>query len=434
MFTPRNPAVALLAFCLLCTTCTSEVPSPPCTDPLGCVTLEAGDPIKLGVLQALSGKVAPLGQEQLRGLELALNERQRVILGHTVQLQVEDTGCTSEGGANAALKVVADPQTVAIFGTTCSSDAATAAKVMSDAGLTMISGNNSAPFLTSIAGKKAPNWQPGYFRTAPNEEYSGQAAAHFAFRRLGIRRAATINDGDIYTRGLTEGFARTFGELGGTIVLEAAIGKGDSEMGPVLTAVAKSQAELLFFPLFQPEGNHLLAQARKLNPLANTVLMSDGALIEHSFITAMGELARGMYFVGPRPANTPQSGQLAKTYQQTFSTAPSASYYQDAYDAAQLLFHALEVSAVILPNNKVIVGRDKLRRTLYESRNDDGITGPLRCDQFGDCGYPRFNILRLDAPERGVEGLQANVQDTFTPNRDEPQDATTARGAVRAQP
>jgi len=431
---PWNPAVALLVFCLLCASCTSDPPPLSCTDPLGCVNLEANEPIKIGVLQALSGKVAPLGQEQLRGLELALNERQRTLLGHTIQLQIEDTGCTSEGGANAALKVVADPKTVAIFGTTCSSDAATASKVMSDAGLTMISGNNSAPFLTSIAGKKAPNWQPGYFRTAPNEEYSGQAAAHFAFRRLGIRRVATINDGDIYTRGLTEGFARTFRELGGTIVLEAAIGKGDSEMGPVLTAVAGSQAELLFFPLFQPEGNLLLAQARKFKLLDNTILMSDGALIENSFITAMGELARGMYFVGPRPATTAQSEQLAKTYHQTFSTAPSATYYQDAYDAAQLLFHALEVSAVTLPDNKVIFGREKLRRTLYESRNDDGITGPLRCDQFGDCGYPRFNILRLDTPERGVEGLQANVQDTFSPNRDVPKDTSTDRGAIREQP
>lgn len=434
MCMPRIPAVVLLVSCLLGASCTSEPPPPPCTDPLGCVVLEAGEPLKLGVLQALSGKVAPLGQEQLRGLELALNERQRSLLGHTIDLQIEDTGCTSEGGANAALKVVADPKTVAIFGTTCSRDAVTAAKVMSDAGLTMISGNNSAPFLTSIAGQKAPNWQPGYFRTAPNEEYSGRAAAHFAFRRLGIRRVATINDGDIYTRGLTEGFARTFRELGGTIVLEASIGKGDSDMRPVLTAVAGSQAELLFFPLFQPEGNHLLTQARSFAPLANTVLMSDGALIEHSFISAMGELARGMYFVGPRPATTAQSEQLAKTYQQTFSTAPSASYYQSAYDAAQLLLHALEVSAVTLPDNKVVFGRDKLRRTLYKSRNDEGITGPLRCDQFGDCGYPRFNILRLDDPERGVEGLQANVQDTFIPNRDQPKDAAPDRGAAREQP
>jgi ABC-type branched-subunit amino acid transport system substrate-binding protein len=62
------------------------------------------------------------------------------------------------------------------------------------------------PFLTSIRGKAAPDYHPGYFRTAPNEEYSGKTAAVFAYQKLGIRKAAVINDGDIYTRGLIDGF------------------------------------------------------------------------------------------------------------------------------------------------------------------------------------------------------------------------------------
>lgn len=417
MLKARCTTIAALLFFILLPSCHREEPGSTCTDPLGCVILEADEPLKIGVLQALSGKVAPLGQEQLRGLELALNERQHSLLGHRIVLQVEDTGCTSEGGANAALKVLADPQTVAIFGTTCSNAAATASKAMSDAGLSMISGNNSAPFLTSIGGQKAPNWQPGYFRTAPNEEYAGQAAASFAYQRLGIRRVATINDGDIYTRGLTDGFIRLFTELGGTIVLDAAIDKGDTEMGPVLTAAANAKAELIFFPLFQPDGNHLLTQARQHKQLTQTVLMSDGALIEHSFITAMGELARGMYFVGPYPGTTPKSVELAKTYRNTFATPPSAAYYQNAFDAAQLLMRAIEQSAHNLSGGRLSIAREKLRNALYDSHDIDGVTGVLNCDSFGDCGYPQFNILRLDAPEKGVEGLQANSQFTFTSKR-----------------
>lgn len=179
--------------------------------------------LKIGVLQALSSDVAPLGREQIRGIELALAKYGNQLLGHPIELHTEDTGCSAEGGANAALKIIADPQTVAIWGTTCSSAAATAAKVMSEAGLTMISGNNSAPFLTSIGGQYAPNWQPGYFRTAPNEENAGKAAAIYAFEQLGIRKAAAIHDGDIYTRGLSEGFKNTFEKLGGTIVLYSSV-------------------------------------------------------------------------------------------------------------------------------------------------------------------------------------------------------------------
>jgi branched-chain amino acid transport system substrate-binding protein len=198
-----------------------------CTDRIGCIEIRPGEPIKFGVLQALSGKVASLGREQVRGIELSLREREGRVLGRPVSLQIEDTGCTGAGGANAALKIIADPETVAILGTTCSGAAATAAKAMSDAGLTMISGNNSAPFLTSVAGKRASHWQPGYFRTAANEETAGRAAAIYAFQEMGMRKAATINDGDIYTRGLTLGFEKAFELRGGTIVLSTSVNKGD---------------------------------------------------------------------------------------------------------------------------------------------------------------------------------------------------------------
>lgn len=404
-----------LLFLLHLSSCGQEQTAPVCTDPLGCVVVGPGEPMQLGVLQALSGKVAPLGVEQIRGLELSLKGRQHTVAGHPVALQTVDCGCTSEGGANAALKIVADPQTVAIFGTTCSNAAATAAQVMSDAGLTMISGNNSAPFLTAIGGKRAPNWQPGYFRTASNEEHSGPAAATYAYTKLGVRRAATINDGDIYTRGLTDGFARTFTALGGSVALDASIDKGDTEMQPVLAAVANSQAELLFFPLFQPEGNHILSQARKNEQFANIVLMSDGALIENSFIAAMGDLARGMYFVGPSPATTPRSFELAKAYLAAFQSLPATSYYQSSFDAAELLFRAIEQTAVRLGDGGTLIGREALRRALYASANVEGVTGVLNCDQFGDCANPAFNVLRLTIPEEGVEGLQKNVQFTYAP-------------------
>lgn len=389
-----------------------------CTDSLGCVTVPPGKPITIGVLQALSGKVSLLGQAQVRGLELALDHKDGKILNHPVLLHTEDTGCSPEGGANGALKIIADPEVVAIYGTTCSSDAATASQIMSDAGLIMISGNNSAPMLTSVAGQKATHWHPGYFRTAPNEENAGRAAALFAFNTLGLRRAATIHDSDIYTRGLVSGFTKAFEELGGKLVLSASINKGDTDMEPVVTAVATSQADLLFFPLFQPEGNYLLQQARKNAGLNahKTVLMSDGALIEGSFISAMGDEARGMYFVGPvRPAG-PEVEEMEAAYEKKYQEKATVSYYLSGYDGASLLFHALEQAAIQERDGTLRIGRQRLRDTLYGIQGFKGVTGNLRCDQFGDCAQPAFNILQLDDPAQGVAGLEANVKFTYRPD------------------
>lgn len=387
-----------------------------CTDTLGCVEIPASGALRLGVIQALTGDVASLGLDQLRGLELALEDRGGKLLGHPVELVIEDTGCRPEGGANAALRIVSDPTVVAIFGTTCSGDAAAAAQVMTEAGLSMISGNNSAPFLTSIAGQRAPKWQPGYFRTASNEEHSGPAAARFAYEVLGVRGAAMMHDGDLYTRGLAEGFRTEFERLGGRTVLFAAVDKGDADMRPVLEAVAASKAELLFFPLFQPEGNYVLLAARSMPELAGVTLMSDGSLIENTFIKAVGEASKGMYFVGPTPPQPgPALDALCGRYREKYRMEPATDYYTTAYDAAGILLSALERAAVQGQNGQIMIGRQALRDALAATVRYPGVGGELRCDSFGDCATPRFNVLRMDDPAKGVAGLTANVVYTYAP-------------------
>lgn len=403
----------VLSLVLIFFSCTDPPPSFECTDSIECVTIGPGEPLKIGVLQALSGKVSPLGQEQIRGLELAIDRQNGQILGHPFELQVEDTGCTSEGGANAALKILADPQMVAIFGTTCSGAARTVSHAMSDAGLTMISGNNSAPFLTSIGGKRAPDFHPGFFRTSNNEENAGKTAAIFAFQTLGIRRVALINDGDIYTRGLTNGFRQAFEKQGGKIVLDTAINKGEIIMQPVLTAVKNAGAQLLFFPLFQPEGNLILRGAREIPEYKDIVLMSDGALIENSFIQDVGEKGKGMYFVGPAKPKGPAVDLLALEYQKKYKAPPGNYYYLNAYDAAIVLLTAIEKIA-IQESGTLHLGREALRRAIYGTRNFKGVTGNLTCDEFGDCSRPAFDVLRLDDPGAGVTALQENVIFSYT--------------------
>lgn len=404
----------VLAWVLFFISCGHQTPVFQCEDDIGCVDIAPGQPVKLGVLQALSGKVGALGREQMRGLELAMERSKGMILGHGIELLVEDTGCTGEGGANAALKIIADPDVVAIFGTTCSGAARTASQVMSRSGLTMISGSNSAPFLTSINEEKAPDWQEGYFRVSNNEEHSGRAAAMYAYNTLGMRQVAVIHDGDIYTRGLAEGFTRSFEQLGGKVVLNTSVSKGEPQMGPVLTAVAQSGAQLVFFPLFQPEGNWMVKEAKGVPELANVILMSCGALIEQSFIDDVWEQGIGMYFVGPSKPVGPEARNLDQRYNHRFKEPPATSYYLYAYDAALLLFDVIGKIAVKEPDGTLHLGRSALRQAMYTMKNHSGITGRLSCDEFGDCSVPGFAIYRLDDPWAGVKSLLDNEMKRYT--------------------
>jgi branched-chain amino acid transport system substrate-binding protein len=285
----------LLSITVLLAGCRPTPPPFACDDDIGCVQIPPGERVKIGVLQVLSGDQEPFGLSGLRSIEMALDDRRSQLLGHAIELEIEDSLCTKEGGAIAAAELVADPQMVGILGPSCSGAAETAIKIVSEAGLVMISGSSTAPSLTSVGGEPGPHWQPGFLRTAQNDAVSGHVAASFAFEVLGARSAATIDDGDPYTRGLADTFRQVFTELGGEVVLSATVNKGDTNMGPVLIAVATSGAELLFMPVFRPEGDYLVLQAKEIEGLEDVALMTAEGLFLEAFLEPL--VRRGQHAV-----------------------------------------------------------------------------------------------------------------------------------------
>ena len=232
--------------------------------PLGAVTVGPDQPIKFGAIQSISGPDASLGEDQRRAIEIAIADKGGKLLGHDVQLVVEDSLCRAEGGTTAAQKIVADPQIVGVVGTSCSAEAVPAMGILANKGISMISGSNTSPSLTSdLRGKEAVDHHAGYFRTAHNDIIQGQAAATFAFDRLKARKAVTIHDGDPYTEGLANAFGASFKELGGQVVLATAVDKDATDMRPVLTEVAAKKPDVVFFPIFQPAGDFIVRQAKE---------------------------------------------------------------------------------------------------------------------------------------------------------------------------
>jgi ABC-type branched-subunit amino acid transport system substrate-binding protein len=85
----------------------------------GCVEVAAGDPINIGVAQVISGTDSTLGQDQVNGIELALDhldgtfdDTDGQVLGHDVTTTVEDDGCSADGGQTAITALVNDPSVV----------------------------------------------------------------------------------------------------------------------------------------------------------------------------------------------------------------------------------------------------------------------------------------------------------------------------------
>jgi len=291
---------------------------------------------------------------------------------------------------------------------------------MSEAGLSMISAGATLPSLTAVAGVRGADSQPGYFRTVNNDVDQGRAAATFAFQELGVRKVATIDADDPYTRGLAQVFARVFIELGGEVVLATAVNKGDENMQPVLTAVANSQAELVFFPIHHPEASYVVTQAQQVPGLENVILMGAETLLQTQFIEAVGTAGIGIYLVGPATPTGEAYDDLVGRFKAKYGKPPIESYHAQLYDATHLLLSAIAATALQDEDGTLQIGRQALRDWLYAVENFDGLTGRLSCDAFGDCGAARFNVVRFEDPRAGLEGLLGNVVYSFTGGEERP--------------
>ena len=114
---------------------------------------------------------------------------------------------------------------------------------------------------------------------------------------------------------------------------------------------------------------------------------------------------------------TPARDALVSRFETQYGAAPTTVYYAYTYDSVDLLLNAIEAVAVQEPDGSLHIGRQSLRDALYATSGYQGLTGSLTCDEFGDCGVPRFQVTRLDDPAAGLEGLAANVVYTYPPEQ-----------------
>ncbi|MEO1998710.1 MAG: glycine betaine ABC transporter substrate-binding protein, partial [Planctomycetaceae bacterium] len=366
---------------------------------LGKVRVGSGEDIQIRSLNAISGDVAFLGIPNQRGVEMAIADYGS-IGGHDVTMgRGLDDLCSADGGQAAAQMIVADESVVGVIGTSCSGAATAAAPLISEAGMVMISGSNTSPALTSdLAGTAGPNYNPGYYRTAHNDLYQGAAAATFAVDVLGVSSAAAIHDGDPYTQGLAQAFADAFEALGGTITTFTAVNKGDTDMIPVLTEIAAGAPEMLFFPIFQPEGDFIVQQASEVAGLEDITMMAADGLLNSNYMAL--EETEGMYFSGPDiryGTNTNQStGQTADgflaAYNDEWGEDPAAPFWAHSYDATTLLLDAI-AAASYDDGGTLVIDRAGVREYLGSVTDYSGIIGLMSCDAFGDCGSQKITVI-----------------------------------------
>jgi len=340
----------------------------------------AADPIKIGVVNMLTGPFAEGGSFQVNGLQLALEDINKAggILGHPVELRTEDNQSTNPGTVLAFSKLFTDPAIKAIVGPIASTQIQAASPAIAKAGIpTMIGGTD--PSLTRVNNK----W---VFRARPNDLYSSKVIADFGVNTLKLKKWAIVHATDAFGQGGAKALTEALQALGVTPILDQGYTSNAQDFAPIVLAVKKSGAEVLGTYMTVPADQAIFAkQLKQLG--VNVQWVGSPTTVAVTTRNLAGEALYGSYSVVDFNADANDAArEFTKRYRERYGIFPD-NFASWAYDALNILALAMNTAKSTEP--------EAIRKAILAIKGHKGLEGTYEFDARGD-GLHGYNIVKND--------------------------------------
>ena len=352
--------------------------------------LQAQSPVKIGIINCLTGTQAPIGEYISNGYKLALEDLKKQ--GIQVQLVIEDDTGKPQVSMSAMEKLVTRDQVAGVVGPYSSACASAASKLAE---------KYRVPLLVPVASKEEITRQGlkyVYRLSATTEDYASILIS--MAQKLGKPKTmAIINENtDFGTSGAKS--AKAFAaQVGIQVVAEEAYAAGSPDYRSTLAKIKATKPDLVFMVSYVADGILLMRQAREVG-LQPQAFLGAGAGF------ASSEFAREKAISNDVFSSTQWTPDVNWPGAKDF-----AKHYRAAFHKDEVPYHAANAyaSLVIMAQTAAKVGgdREKLRAVL-DSGKWDGIMGPV---QFKDYeGYTNQNQHQML-----VEQIQNGKHETVWP-------------------
>lgn len=333
------------------------------------------DTVRIGVFLPLTGQNAFGGQLELEGVQMAHKEVAQV-LGKKVELFVVDNKSEKVEAANAVKRLIEKEKVQAIIGTYGSSLAMAGGEVSEKAGIPQVATSATNPLVTQ--GKKY------IFRVCFIDPYQGAGAATYAFKDLGLKKAALLVDvANDYSVGLSNFFRKSFTKLGGEIVSNLKYQSGDQDFTAQLTEIISKKPDVLFIPSYFAEGAIIMKQAKELGA---TFKIMGGDAMDNPKITEIGGAAvEGFtHTTFPYDPSMAEMSPVARKFTYNWTKAnPGKEPNVNAalgYDAYMLIIDAIKRAGKADP--------EAITAALAATKGFEGVTGVTTINETHDAEKP----------------------------------------------
>mgnify|MGYP001667850020 CR=1 FL=1 len=350
----------------------------------------AGDAIKIGIFEPLTGNSSSGGLETVAGVELA-HEQKGSVLGRPIELVRGDTQSDPLVAGHVADDLIGKNKITAAIGT-CASYLAVAGGPKFMAGKVPI----VAPGATSPAVTKN---NPYYFRVCFTDPDQGKVMAKYAAENLNAKTAVVVkNMGSDYSISLCQAFKQSFNEINGptSVVYEDSYISGDEDFSSQVQHILDKDPDVVFAAGEYKECAGLVKAARDKGyqkPFLGGDTWDIGG-----FISGIGSSSQ-IYFTAHYNADNVKD-PAAKAFVdlcKSKNVTPS-SLTALGYDAYMLILDAIEKTGKADP--------EAIRDTLAQTKGFQGVAGEISLNENGDPIKP----VVIDSIENGQVKFVTTIQ------------------------
>ena len=281
----------------------------------GALVVPPGDaqqqpPLRIGVIEPLSGPVAASGNYVRMGAEIArdwLNAKAGG-QGRRVELVIEDNKSDPKEAASAAEKLIVRDKVPVIMGAWGSSMTLAAMPKLEEYGVPMVVETSSAASIT----KRGNPW---IFRISPPSEMEALGLERYV-DKLGVKRADFLAVNTDWGRGSITAFGDMLKKKGGQVGAAEFMDQAATDMSAQITKIKGTGGDTLFLTTAVEQITLVLKQAQEQR-LTRKVITTGGSSSPSQLIKQAGAAADGTYhivFFMPWFPEAMPDGKLAKAF------------------------------------------------------------------------------------------------------------------------
>jgi branched-chain amino acid transport system substrate-binding protein len=201
---------------------------------------EAADSIKIGVTEPVTGVYAALGENEIHGIEMAVEawNAKGGVMGRKLEIVKEDTQADPGVGAQKARKLVNQDGCVALIGTVSSAVSQSISGAANSLGVVFIdSGGHS----DDVTGKTC-HWNT--FRVCHSTWMETHSTGFSLAKKFG-KRWLFITPDYAFGHALETGYRDVLSKVGGTVVASELTPLGTTDFSPYLANIDTSKIDLI---------------------------------------------------------------------------------------------------------------------------------------------------------------------------------------------